>query len=115
MANGEYDVSYRLCHSVLDEMGIDPLRDKSWEAITNVKSYREHLVTQDQERNAPLISYINYSSIKYWWIIQVYNGIPDMFSIKAGDVLKIPDLSLITSALVAVTAQTSSTPPTATI
>jgi hypothetical protein len=40
-----------------------------------------------------MISYKNYGTVKYWWIILYVNGIGDPFyGISTGDVLKIPNL-----------------------
>ncbi len=115
MANGSLDIKERLFHSVVDEMGIDPLRDSSWDAIQTITQYTEHVVTQDEERNTPLIAFEYYGDVKYWWIIQVYNGLPDMFGVKTGTRLKLPNASLVLSALARLGATAAATPPTVSI
>jgi len=49
--------------------------------------------TADDEMRMDLISYKTYGSVKYWWIICFVNGIHNpLTDIKAGDLLKIPNV-----------------------
>lgn len=90
----------RITHVVVDELGIDPLRDGSWEAIQSITTYSEYVVTQNEENNIPLVAHNAYGDYRFWWIIQIYNAIPDPFRVKAGTVLRIPELTSVTSELV---------------
>lgn len=84
---------------VVDELGVDPLRNKSYEAIQNVDSFEWYMVKAEEEHNAPLIAYNMYLNQNYWWHIMVYNDISDMFELKAGMRIKKPSLSLLNAAL----------------
>lgn len=84
---------------VIDELGIDPLRDKSIDAIKETIGYEFYKVTSGEQHNSPLIAYNVYRDEKFWWHIQVYNDIDDMFEIKAGDQIKIPDMNEMTTRL----------------
>lgn len=95
-----YGYMERAAHIVVDELGIDPLRDKSWEAIQKITAYKEHIVDQSEENNLPLIANREYRDYRLWWIILAYNGIADSFSVKSGQVLKIPNQNSVTSVLV---------------
>lgn len=99
----------RITHVVVDELGIDPLRDGSWDAIKNINQYVEHIVDQTEENNLPLIAAKKYNDYRFWWIIQVYNGIPDSFSVKSGQILKLPLMTAVTSALVGLQLKVTST------
>lgn len=84
---------------VIDELGIDPLRDKSYEAIQTVQAFTWYTVKPEEQHNAPLLSYNVYLNPEYWRIILVYNGILDMFALKEGMRIKIPAHQLVVSAL----------------
>lgn len=75
---------------VVDELGIDPLRDKSYDAVMAVRNYTWHTVELAEENNGPLLSYNVFSNPDYWRYIMMFNGLLDMFEIKAGMRLKIP-------------------------
>ncbi len=76
--------------TVVDELGIDPLRDKSHTSVMRVANYSWHTVDMTEEHNAPLLAYNVYSNPGYWRYIMMYNGILDMFALKAGMRIKIP-------------------------
>lgn len=92
-------ISRRVTHVVVDNLGMDPLRDRSFEKIQNISSWSHYTVTDAEQFNAPLIAYNMYDNESLWWTILVYNGIPDAFSLKSGTRLRIPDLNAILSAL----------------
>ena len=91
--------AYHSTFLVIDEHGIDPVRDKSYNAILETVAHSTHTVTPSERHNAPLISYNEYRDERYWWCILVYNGIDDMFSIQPGMVLKIPNISEMSTRL----------------
>lgn len=89
-------------HSIfltIDELGIDPLRDKSIDAIMEVKSFEFYTVRSDEQKNAPLLAFNVYRNETYWWHILVYNKLDDMFELKVGMQLRIPDLNEMTTRL----------------
>lgn len=93
------DITQAKTFAVIDELGVDPLRDKSFDAITSIKSYTYHKVQPEEQHNMLLIAYNVYLNEEYWRILMIYNGIADMFALKEGMRIKIPALALITSAL----------------
>ena len=42
-----------------------------------------------------LISYENYHTVEYWWIILLANNILDPFDVKVGSILRIPSPSVV--------------------
>ena len=90
---------------VIDELGIDPLRDKAIEAIQKVESFSMYEVKAHEQHNAPLLAYNVYRNENYWWHILIYNALDDMWELKAGMRIKIPDMNAmvtrLTSALTA--------------
>jgi len=93
------DVTQGLSFAVVDELGIDPLREGFYDAVANVQSFSYYIVDSGEEFNAPLISYNAYLNESYWRAILVYNGIADMFALKEGLRIKIPALGELASAL----------------
>lgn len=94
---------------VIDELGIDPLRDKAIDAIKETKGFEFYKVLSGEQNNSPLIAYNVFRDEKFWWHIQVYNDIDDMFEIKAGMQIKIPDMSEMTTRLQAALNENNST------
>lgn len=86
-------------HVVVDQLGMDPLRDKSYENIRSIQDWTHYTVSDSDKFNAPLISYNLYDTPDLWWAILVYNGIPDMFALVPGLRLRIPNQNAIISAL----------------
>lgn len=97
-------LTLRRGHVVVDELGMDPLRDRSFDAIHRVQSWRPYTVTDSDKYNAPLIAYNVYENTELWWAILAYNGIPDAFALKPGTRLRIPDINQLMSALADVSA-----------
>ena len=55
-----------------------------------------HIVTLEEQKNLPLISYRWYKNINLWWIIGMYNGIADIWlEVLPGQVLQIPSLTSV--------------------
>lgn len=84
---------------VVDELGIDPLRDKSHDAVMSVRNYTWYKVRLEEENNGPLLSYNVYSNPDYWRYLMMYNHILDMFEIKSGMRIKVPAHQELVSAL----------------
>ena len=80
----------RISYAKVDELGLDPLRDPSFEAIQSVKGFTYYVIKESEEFNVPLIASNVYGNENYWWIIQIYNSIGDAFSLKKGTKIKIP-------------------------
>lgn len=92
-------VSSRAAHAVVDEIGVDPLRDESFDAIASIRNFTFFEVDQATEFNLPLIAYQVYSDSSWWWIILVYNGITDAFQVTRGTRLRMPSSSEVISVL----------------
>jgi CTP:phosphocholine cytidylyltransferase-like protein len=86
-------LSQRSTFQTIDELGIDPLRDKSIDSIMAVVGYSQYTITHNERYNAPLISYNAYRDENFWWHIMVYNGIEDTWELKPGVILRIPDMN----------------------
>lgn len=93
------DTSLRRTFATVDELGVDPLRDKSIDAILSVQRWQYFEVDQSMEFNLPLIAERFYSEPNWWWVILVYNGITDSFYVKRGTRLRMPAAADVTSAL----------------
>lgn len=94
----------------IDELGIDPLRDKAIDAIMSVEVYVSYTVKAQERYNAPLLSYNVYRNEKFWWHILVYNGIDDMWEVKPGMILRIPNMNeMVTRLTKALDVQTYTT------
>lgn len=89
----------RLTFVVVDELGMDPLRDKSFEAIRSITEWSPYTVTSTDEFNLPLIADRKYGELELWWAILIYNGIADSFTVTEGTRLKIPEYGPLVSAL----------------
>lgn len=89
----------RSSHVVVDNIGMDPLRDSSFEKIQQIQSWSHYTVTDSEQFNAPLIAFNMYDNEELWWAVLIFNGIPDAFMLKSGTRLKIPDLNSLLSVL----------------
>uniref|UniRef100_A0AB39CEC3 Tail sheath n=1 Tax=Pseudomonas phage HRDY3 TaxID=3236930 RepID=A0AB39CEC3_9VIRU len=83
----------------VDEFGIDPLLDDSYEAIEGTTSYRTHTVTTSEQFNPGLIAYNTYRNVKWWRAIMVYNGFIDIWEITENSKIRIPDINEMTTRL----------------
>lgn len=92
-------ITKRRTFAVIDELGVDPLRDKSIDAILNVQNFEWFQVDQSNEFNLPLIADLHYADADLWWIILIYNGIPDAFYVTRGTRLRMPNMAELTSLL----------------
>lgn len=93
------DITQAKTFAVIDELGIDPLRDKSFDAIIGIRNFKYHTIAAEEQHNMPLVAYNVYLNEEYWRVLMIYNGIADMFALKMGQRIKIPALALVTSAL----------------
>lgn len=93
------DISMQSTFQVIDELGIDPLRNEAYDAVQSVVAYSLYTVKPQEEHNMILLSYNVYSNENYWWAIMMYNGIADMFAVKAGMRIKIPEFGSMVTAL----------------
>jgi len=89
----------RIDYVVVDELGMDPLRDRSFDAVYSVNNYQYYTVDSMTEANAALISDICYNTTDLWWAILAYNKIADNFQLKTGMRIMIPNVNELTSAL----------------
>jgi hypothetical protein len=108
-------ISHRRTFYIVDELGVDPLRDKSIDAILSIQRWQWLDVDQSNEFNLPLIADRYYKDADWWWIILVYNNISDAFAVKRGTRLRMPAPADITSALSEVLLNVSSAPRTISI
>jgi len=83
----------------VDAYGLDPLLDTSYEAIEGITSYSSYTVNDMEQYNPGLISYNVYRTIKWWRAIMVYNGIDDIWDIKQGMKIRIPNVNEMTTRL----------------
>lgn len=84
----------------VDEYGIDPLRDDSYDAIYAVTSYTMYTVKASEKFNPALISFNVYNGNMMWWRhIMVYNGIDDVWDLVEGMRIRIPNINEMTTLL----------------
>jgi len=83
----------------VDEFGIDPLLDDSYDAITGTTSYRDYTVNAMEQFNPGLISYNVYRTPKWWRAVMVYNGYVDIWEITEGAKIRVPDINEMTTRL----------------
>ena len=72
---------------------VDRLDNKYTNLINSLNSFERYECINGD--NLPNIAYRFYQTTTAWWIIARVNGIIDPLSIKAGDILLIPQLSQI--------------------
>lgn len=92
-------IGNRVNYVVVDELGIDPLRDTSFDAVMRVQSFKRVSVGAQHEFNPQLISYEHYGVVDFWWAILYYNKLADNFALAVGTVIKVPNLNELTSEL----------------
>jgi nucleoid-associated protein YgaU len=92
-------VSSRRVHAIVDELGMDPLRDDSFVALQSIRDATLYNVSESDEFNLPLISFRTYGDAEMWWVILVYNRMADVFSVCKGTTLRIPNYSKVISLL----------------
>lgn len=83
----------------VDEYGIDPLLDPSYEAIEGTTSYRTYTVNATEQFNPALISFNVYRTPKWWKAIMIYNGYMDIWEILENSKIKVPDINEMTTRL----------------
>lgn len=92
-------VTERKTYVVVDELGMDPLRDPSFDAVLTITRSTPYVVTESDEFNLPLIASRTLNSPNYWWVILIFNQIADAFALKRGVTIKIPNFNELTSVL----------------
>jgi hypothetical protein len=85
--------------AVFDDFGPDPLRDNGLNAVQNVSTFLNHIVTYQQAARPELISFEAYQTVNLWWAIMAYNGITEVREIVEGSAIKIPDYAELVAAL----------------
>lgn len=83
----------------VDEFGFDPLLDESYDAIEGVTTYRAYTVKAAEEFNPGLIAFVMYRNIAWWRAILVYNGLEDIWDLKVGMEIRLPDINEMTTRL----------------
>ncbi len=83
----------------VDAYGIDPLLDVSYDAIEGVQTFTTQTVKATEQYNPALISYNVFRTIKWWRAIMVYNAIEDIWDIKEGMKIRIPNVNEMTTRL----------------
>lgn len=52
-----------------------------------------YVVKESDLMRPDLISYKNYNTVSYWWLIMMVNGIGEIFAdLKAGTILQLPNI-----------------------
>lgn len=82
-----------------DRYGIDPLLDKSVYYLSQIKSFKQHTVAQQERGRPDYISWINYRTVELWWVILEYNKMTSYLQIIEGIIIRIPDYSEVISIL----------------
>jgi len=91
----------------VDEYGFDPLLDQSYEAIEGTTTYQTQTVKPQEEYNPGLIAFNYYRDVRWWRAIMVYNAIEDIWDLKAGNRIRIPDINEMTTRLQRVKTETA--------
>lgn len=84
----------------VDEYGIDPLLDESYDAVYAVTSYTPYTVKAEEKYSPALVSFNVYNGNMMWWRhILVFNGIDDAWDLKEGMRIRIPNINEMTTLL----------------
>lgn len=89
----------RIDHVLVDELGVDPLRDTMFDAIMSVETYSTFVVTKRFEFNPQAISDLQYGTVDLWPAILYYNKLADNWALVEGLEIRIPATNELTSAL----------------
>lgn len=98
MTSSIYD---RLSYVAIDKLGVDPLRSKL--DLSAIVTYVEYSVPVEEEYKPDLIAWDSYKSVDLWWVILKYNNMGSNMELRAGTRIKIPDVTELTSVLLAQT------------
>ena len=52
----------------------------------------EHRVLQNEVPRPDIISFLEYNTVGYWWVIAAINGVVDPYEMPEQDLLKVPRL-----------------------
>lgn len=88
---------------VVDELGMDPLRDPYYEAVMSVTTFTYETVTAAYEHKAANLSDLWYGTTALWPAILYYNKLCDNWDLVTGLQIKRPDYNELSSALNRVT------------
>lgn len=84
----------------IDEYGIDPLKDPSFDAIASIEDWSIYTITDADVGNTPLIAFNHYNDTALWWVIQHFNAITDPHTeLTAGTQIRIPSYATVISEL----------------
>lgn len=81
--------------TVADRFGNDPLQHRILSNLDQVTRVFEHTVKESEVSNPQLIAHDHFNDVEMFIVILAFNGIPDGFSLEAGQVIQIPDPSQI--------------------
>lgn len=82
-----------------DEDGVDPLIDPTLNAVISIPVYSIIEITQQDQGRPELLSYKYFDTTDYYRELMAYNGITDVRDIKVGMSFKIPDKTMMISAM----------------
>lgn len=77
-----------------DTDNFDVLPSTFMNEIRSINKQADYIV-QSEEGRPDLVSYNNYGTTQYWWIILAYNALDDVDSIRIGMRLGIPSVDAI--------------------
>ena len=93
----KYDITLGKGKSIFT-ITIQDMLSTSYLNLIDQCSVQEYYVWQAGD-NLPNLAYAFYKNTTAWWIIARKNGIINPFSLKVGDVIAIPNLASINSAI----------------
>ena len=75
---------------MIDQFGMDPLRDKTYDLLTG--DFTNHEVKTTEVANPQLIAKRYYNNHNLFYIILSFNGLVHQCEVRAGMILRIPRL-----------------------
>lgn len=82
-----------------DDDGVDPLLDPTMNAVISISEYSIIEITQQEQGRPEMLSFKYYGTVDYFRELMAYNGISDVRDIKVGTSFKIPDRTMMISAM----------------
>lgn len=83
----------------VDEYGPDPLLDDSYAAIMAVQSSSTYTVKPQDQYNPALIAFVEYRDVRWWRAIMIYNRLSDLWDLKTGMKIQLPNINEMTTRL----------------
>lgn len=83
----------------VDEYGMDPLLDDSYAAILAVSSSTSYTVKAQDQYNPALIAFTQYRDVRWWRAIMIYNRLDDLWDLKEGMRIALPNVNEMTTRL----------------